>query len=78
MTINPSIAFEIDGHDDASAFSVVVKGTAERMENQADIEAADKLPLTPWVSTLKYRWVRIRPATVTGRSFHRDVEPDRY
>lgn len=78
LTVNPSVAFEIDGYDDATAFSVVVKGTAERLEHQADIDLADQLPLSPWIPTLKYRWVRIQPVTVTGRSFRRDPEPDRY
>ncbi|MEQ1736530.1 MAG: pyridoxamine 5'-phosphate oxidase family protein [Rhodoglobus sp.] len=78
LTVNPSVAFEIDGHDDATAFSVVVKGTADQLESQAEIDVVEKLPLTPWIPTLKYRWVRIRPATVTGRSFRRDPEPDRF
>jgi nitroimidazol reductase NimA-like FMN-containing flavoprotein (pyridoxamine 5'-phosphate oxidase superfamily) len=78
LTANPRVAFEIDGYDDDTAFSVVVKGTAERLERQADIDAADQLPLTPWVPTLKYRWVRIRPTSVTGRLFRRGPEPARY
>lgn len=78
LTANPHVAFEVDGYDDDTAFSVVVKGTAERLERQADIDAADQLPLTPWVPTLKYRWVRIRPTSVTGRLFRRGPEPDRY
>jgi nitroimidazol reductase NimA-like FMN-containing flavoprotein (pyridoxamine 5'-phosphate oxidase superfamily) len=78
LTANPRVAFEVDGYDDDMAFSVVVKGTAERLERQADIDAADQLPLTPWVPTLKYRWVRIHPTSVTGRLFRRGPEPDRY
>lgn len=78
LTANPHVAFEVDGYDEDMAFSVVVKGTAERLERQADIDAADQLPLTPWVPTLKYRWVRIRPTSVTGRLFRRGPEPERY
>lgn len=78
LTANPRVAFEVDGYDDDTAFSVVVKGTAEQLERQADIDAADQLPLTPWVPTLKYRWVRIRPTSVTGRLFRRGPEPARY
>lgn len=77
LTANPRVAFEVDGYDDDSAYSVVVKGTAERLERQADIDAADQLPLIPWIPTLKYRWVRIRPESVTGRAFRRGPEPDR-
>jgi nitroimidazol reductase NimA-like FMN-containing flavoprotein (pyridoxamine 5'-phosphate oxidase superfamily) len=78
LSANPVVAFEVDGYDDEHAFSVVVKGTAERLERQADIDAADRLPLTPWIPTLKYRWVRIRPRSVSGRVFRRGPEPDRY
>lgn len=78
LAANPRVAFEIDGYDDDTAFSVVVKGTAERLERQADIDAADELPLAPWVPTLKYRWVRIHPDSVTGRVFRRGPEPARY
>jgi nitroimidazol reductase NimA-like FMN-containing flavoprotein (pyridoxamine 5'-phosphate oxidase superfamily) len=78
LAANPRVAFEVDGYDDETAFSVVVKGTAERLERQADIDAADALPLTPWIPTLKYRWVRIRPDAVSGRAFRRGPEPARY
>ncbi len=77
LTVNPSVAFEIDGYDESSAFSVVVKGTAEHLEHGADIDKADQLQLSPWVPTLKYRWVRIRPVTLTGRTFQLQAEPDR-
>lgn len=78
LTVNPQVAFEIDGFDEKVAFSVVVKGTAERLELQSEIEAADKLDLVPWAPTLKYRWVRILPSTISGRVFRRGPEPERY
>jgi uncharacterized protein len=78
LSVNPDVAFEIDGWDEQTAFSVVVKGVAERLETQTEIDEADRLPLTPWVPTLKYRWVRINPTSVTGRSFVRGAEPARY
>jgi len=78
LSVNPDVAFEIDGFDERSAWSVVVKGVAERLEAQADIDEADQLPLTPWVPTLKYRWVRINPMAVSGRAFLRSPEPERY
>lgn len=78
VSARPSVAFEIDGFDEAAAFSVVVKGRAERIENQREIDAADLLPLAPWIPTLKYRWVRVVPVEVTGRVFRRDPEPERY
>ena len=78
LAVNPDVAYEIDGFDDTSAFSVVVKGVAERLESQTEIDEADRLPLTPWIPTLKYRWVRIAPTAVSGRSFRRGQEPERY
>jgi len=78
LAVNPDVAFEIDGWDETSAFSVVVKGKAERLESQADVDRANELPLTPWLPTLKYRWVRIVPTTISGRSFVRGAEPERY
>ena len=78
LSVNPRVAFEADEHDDSFAASVVVKGEAERVEAQSEIDAADALPLTPWIPTLKYRWVRIRPTSITGRRFARAPEPDRY
>jgi uncharacterized protein len=78
LTANPRVALEADRYDDTVAASVVVKGVAERIELQSDIDAADELPLQPWIPTLKYRWVRIVPTRVTGRRFLRAPEPDRY
>lgn len=78
LSVNPRVAFEVDEHDDESAASVVVKGVAARLELQREIDEADALPLAPWLPTLKYRWVRITPTSITGRLFARGPEPDRY
>ena len=78
LTANPRVALEADRYDDEEAASVIVKGVAERLELQDDIDAADRLELRPWIPTLKYRWVRISPTHITGRRFARSPEPDRY
>lgn len=78
LTIHPDVAFEIDHVDEVSAYSVVVKGSAEELQHQDEIDVADSLPLVPFLPTLKYRWVRIRPTTTSGRAFRRGPEPDRY
>lgn len=78
IAADPHVAFEVDEYDETFAASVVVKGTAKRLDIQADIDAADALPLRPWIPTLKYRWVRILPESITGRRFERRPEPDRY
>jgi nitroimidazol reductase NimA-like FMN-containing flavoprotein (pyridoxamine 5'-phosphate oxidase superfamily) len=78
LTVNPRVAFEVDEYDETYGASVVLKGVAKRLELQREIDAADALPLTPWIPTLKYRWVRIAPVSITGRRFERGPEPDRY
>src|SRR5215207_9613591 len=67
LSVNPRVAFEVDEYSDDMAASVVVKGVAERVEAQDEIDEADTLPLKPWIPTLKYRWVRIVPVFVSGR-----------
>lgn len=78
LAVNPRVAFEVDEYDAASAASVVVKGVSEHLELQHEIDEADALPLAPWLPTLKYRWVRIVPTSISGRRFARGPEPDRY
>ncbi len=77
LTIHHEVAFEIDGYTDDEAWSVIVKGVAAQLESQSEIEEADRQPLTPWIPTLKYRYVRITPVTISGRHFRRAPEPER-
>ncbi|HTL42438.1 MAG TPA: pyridoxamine 5'-phosphate oxidase family protein [Pseudolysinimonas sp.] len=78
VTQNSRVAVEVDGVDDTAAYSVVVKGRAERLEAPSEIAKAEALDLKPWIPTLKLRWVRIQPAEVSGRAFHRGEEPQHY
>ncbi|MFT3797146.1 pyridoxamine 5'-phosphate oxidase family protein [Microbacterium sp.] len=78
LTINDDVLFEVDEHTDADAWSIVVRGHAQRLTTAAEVEAADALPLSPWIPTLKYNYVRIAPASLSGREFRRGEEPDRY
>lgn len=78
LVIAQQVAFEIDGYSDEEAWSVVLKGTAHRLERQSEIDEADRLPLTPWIPTLKYEYVRIGANSVSGRRFRRGPEPERY
>ena len=78
LTVNNRVAFETDGVGRDEAWSVVVRGEARVLEKQAEIEAADQLPLRPLIPTLKYIYVEITPKTVTGRRFQLGPEPDRY
>ncbi|WP_104055114.1 MULTISPECIES: pyridoxamine 5'-phosphate oxidase family protein [unclassified Arthrobacter] len=78
LAVNDHVAFEADGILSDQAWSVVVQGTTRLLETQSEIEAADNLPLQPWVRTLKYRYVEIQPETITGRFFNLGPEPERY
>ncbi len=66
--LHSDVAFEIDWHDETSAWSVVVRGQLRRVPEDEE-HRADSLPLRPWVPTLKYDLVELVPHTVTGRRF---------
>lgn len=71
LTISSHVALEADGFegDGNTAWSVVVKGTAERLERFDQIYAAEELPIIPWAGGAKQWFVRINPAQVSGRRF---------
>ncbi|WP_113717797.1 pyridoxamine 5'-phosphate oxidase family protein [Arthrobacter dokdonensis] len=77
LTVNNSVAFEIDGIAESEAWSVVVEGTARVVESQSEIDALDLLPLAPWIRTRKYTYVEITPGNVSGFRFELGTEPDR-
>lgn len=77
LTVDDHVLFEIDGHTDLDAWSVVIRGRAERLEAASDVERADALGLRPWIPTLKRNFVRVVPESVSDRAFRRDPEPDR-
>lgn len=76
VTINASVAIEVDSYSATEAWSVVVKGDAVVLEKQADIYAAEALPLRSWVPTLKPVFVRVTPAQISGRHFDLGPEPE--
>ncbi|MDO8382184.1 MAG: pyridoxamine 5'-phosphate oxidase family protein [Microbacterium sp.] len=78
LTVNDEVLFEVDDHSGTDAWSVVVRGHAHRLTVSDEVHAADELPLRPWIPTLKYNYVRVTPASLTGRAFAIGPEPDRY
>jgi nitroimidazol reductase NimA-like FMN-containing flavoprotein (pyridoxamine 5'-phosphate oxidase superfamily) len=64
-----SVAFEIDGESDGEAWSVVIKGKADEIEQMHALFDAADLPLYPWHAAPKHRFVRIIPDDVSGRRF---------
>jgi len=72
VVMHPEVVFEIDDHDETSAHSVVVRGLARRLEEDEE-HRADDVGLRPWLGTLKYNVVEIRPTSISGRAFR--LEP---
>ena len=68
VVMNSDVAFEIDEYDETHARSVLVRGTARKLEEDEEHRTED-LPLRPWVDTLKYNVVEIAVAEISGRTF---------
>jgi uncharacterized protein len=64
------VAFEADDYDQQtrSGWSVLVNGRADVVYEEAEIHRLNRLGLHPWVTAVERPfWIRIRPASVTGR-----------
>ncbi|CAN5348433.1 pyridoxamine 5'-phosphate oxidase family protein [soil metagenome] len=68
---NARIAFEADSADSESAWSIVVKGLAVRIDEPQALENAQHAPLWSWAPGDKNVFIRITPTEVTGRMFTR-------
>lgn len=75
--INSQVVFEVDDHNDVEGWSVVVRGSARALHTSAEIDEAERAPLSPWIATEKHHFVRVIPHEVTGRRFMFGPEPDR-
>lgn len=70
------VAYEVDAVGDGKAWSVVARGNARELEGH-EAEAADELPLKPWLPTLKYHYIAIDVTEISGREFVLGEEPER-
>jgi nitroimidazol reductase NimA-like FMN-containing flavoprotein (pyridoxamine 5'-phosphate oxidase superfamily) len=70
LAAGPRVAYDVEGADDDTAYCVVVTGVTERLDRQADIDAAERLPAAE-LSSVTSQWVRIRPSAVSGRAYRR-------
>jgi len=64
------VSFEVDDIDSASrsGWSVVVKGRAELVDDEATVERLASTGLTPWADAVdRPEWILVRPDTVSGR-----------
>ncbi|MDO4909645.1 MAG: pyridoxamine 5'-phosphate oxidase family protein [Corynebacterium sp.] len=78
INLNNDVLFAVDHIGKKAAWSVVIKGSAEWITDLESIQQCDTLPLKPWLPTLKYNYVRIRPREVSGRYYEYGEEPERY
>lgn len=75
--INKNVLFEVDDHNVAEGWSVIVKGAARSVRNDEDIAEAERAHLLPWTTTDKPHFIRIKPLSVTGRRFVFGTQPNR-
>jgi uncharacterized protein len=75
--VGREVAFEVDGYDDdaSTAWSVVVKGTAQEIVRLYDVLDVFELPLFPWHQSSKPHFIRIEPDSITGRRFQVTADP---
>jgi nitroimidazol reductase NimA-like FMN-containing flavoprotein (pyridoxamine 5'-phosphate oxidase superfamily) len=61
--------FEVDGTDAAThtGWSVIVRGEVTEVTEAAELARLRDLPLQTWAPGARTRYVRILPATLTGR-----------
>jgi uncharacterized protein len=71
IAVNVNVALEADRVAADVAESVVVKGTAEILETDADLAKAEATGLETYVGGDKNVWVRITPSQITGRHLDR-------
>ncbi|QSE84991.1 pyridoxamine 5'-phosphate oxidase family protein [Rhodococcus koreensis] len=76
LTINRDVAFEVDEIAEHSGWSVIVHGTARRLQKLSEVAAADELHLRSWLATPKFNYVEITPTEITGRRLVFGDEPD--
>jgi len=72
------VAFEADAYDprSRSGWSVLVNGHAEIVYEDAEIRRLARLGLHPWATAVNRPfWIRIRPASVTGRQIPVSGQP---
>lgn len=62
-------AFETDGEDDLTYWSVVVQGDASQVTGEDELRRSGAAHLVSWTPIAKQFVVRIRPRAISGRRF---------
>ncbi|MBK4346964.1 pyridoxamine 5'-phosphate oxidase family protein [Lacisediminihabitans changchengi] len=71
LGVDPAVAFEADGIYSRQRWSVVIRGTAHRVNSDSEIESSGVMELASYLSGDKWNYIRIQPLSVTGRRFRR-------
>jgi uncharacterized protein len=76
---SPAVCYQIDSINpqDATGWSVLVKGRAAEITNPDDLRHVRFLPLRYWALGDKVHWIRITPTEVTGRRIWSRRDPVR-
>jgi uncharacterized protein len=69
LAANPGVAFESDGISERLRWSVVVRGTARRLDSDTEIIESGIHTLKTAEPSDKWNYVRITPDTISGRRF---------
>jgi len=69
LTRMPRVAFEADGVRAGRRWSVTLKGTAQRLGFDSEIEASGIQALRSLEPSSKWNYVRITPHSISGRRF---------
>ena len=77
LAVNPNVVVQADGILADQGWSVLARGTARRLETEAEVTEAEALGITPWVPTLKDYYVRVDVTRLSGRHFTFGKHPER-
>lgn len=69
ISSQPQVAFEVDGHEGSEWWSVVIRGTAERIRDEVEIERTGITRMATASPRFKQHVIKLTPGVVTGRRF---------
>ncbi|MBF4578417.1 pyridoxamine 5'-phosphate oxidase family protein [Frigoribacterium sp. VKM Ac-2530] len=69
LTRRPEVAVEIDGTEGGKRFSVVVRGTVRRLDDEARMHESGVLGLATMTASTKWNYFEVTPRSVEGRLF---------
>ncbi|MDR0990877.1 MAG: pyridoxamine 5'-phosphate oxidase family protein [Propionibacteriaceae bacterium] len=75
LTQNRPVTFEVDTWEIDHGYSVVLRGLAAVINDNAELARAEALPLRPWVPTAKLVFVRITASALSARRFDFGRDP---